>query len=189
MAFEQLSIQPDLAELAQTCIVTRHVPSATYRLQFHPEFTFADAEAIVPYLHLLGMSDAYTSPLFTARAGSTHGYDVCDYGQLNPALGGEAAFEPFSAALRQRGMSLVLDMVPNHMGIGNSNPWWMDVLENGQASHYAGFFDIDWFPVKPELAGKVLLPILGDQYGVVLEHGELQLRLNNGVLSLQYYGN
>ena len=187
MAGEHVTVQPNLSRLAEASIAARHVPSATYRLQFHPDFTFVDAEAIVPYLHALGISDAYTSPLFTARAGSTHGYDVCDYGELNPALGGAAAFESLSAALRARGMSFVLDMVPNHMGIGNGNPWWMDVLENGPASPYAAFFDIDWSPVKPELAGKVLLPILGDQYGIVLERGELQLCRNGGTFHLQYY--
>ena len=183
---EPLDRQLALDQFAEEYIGARHVPSATYRLQFHAGFTFADAEAIAPYLRLLGINDVYASPLFTAGLGSTHGYDVYNYAELNPALGGEAGFEQFSAALRSRGMGLILDMVPNHMGIGSGNPWWMDVLENGPASVYAGFFDIDWNPVKAELAGKVLLPILGDQYGIVLERGELQLHLNEGTLCLQY---
>jgi len=187
MVAEHQGLQLALARIAERWIAARHIPHATYRLQFHPGFTFADAERIVPYLHALGVGDAYASPLFTAREGSTHGYDVCDYGAINPALGGEPGFERLSAALRARDMGLILDMVPNHMGIGNGNPYWMDVLENGPASPYAAFFDIDWDPVKPELAGKVLLPILGDQYGVVLERGELQLRLEEGRLTLHYY--
>ncbi len=187
MQQERIGAGIDLANLAEELIARRHVPVATYRLQFHPGFTFADAAAIAPYLRDLGVGDAYASPLFMARAGSTHGYDICDYGRLSPALGGEAGFAELSAALRNAGLGLVLDMVPNHMGVGGENPWWVDVLENGPASAYAGFFDIDWAPVKPELAGKVLLPILGDQYGVVLEAGELQLRLVDGALALAYY--
>jgi (1->4)-alpha-D-glucan 1-alpha-D-glucosylmutase len=177
----------DLSSLAGELAAKRHVPVSTYRLQLHPGFTFADAAAIADYLHDLGVGDVYTSPLFAARAGSTHGYDVADYGALSPALGGEEAFAALGAALRERGMGLVLDMVPNHMGVGDANPWWTDVLENGPASPYASFFDIDWQPVKPELAGKVLLPILGDQYGIVLERGELTLDLEGGALWLRYY--
>ncbi|NJM06542.1 hypothetical protein HC891_10630 [Candidatus Gracilibacteria bacterium] len=173
--------------VAQELIARRRLPRATYRIQFHPGFTLTDATAIVAYLHDLGVSEAYASPLFTARAGSTHGYDVCDYGQLSPALGGEEAFADFSKALRAHDMGLILDMVPNHMGIGNGNPWWMDVLEHGPSSSYATFFDIDWEPVKQQLAGKVLLPILGDQYGVVLENGELQLDIDEGAFIVRYY--
>ncbi|MEN9936513.1 MAG: hypothetical protein RLZZ387_3092 [Chloroflexota bacterium] len=167
--------------------VRRSVPRATYRIQFNPSFTFTDARGIVDYLHSLGVSDLYASPLFTARAGSSHGYDVTDYGAISAALGGEEGFLELSRELRERGMSVLLDIVPNHMGIGDGNPWWVDVLENGQSSPYAAFFDIDWQPVKPELAGKVLLPILGDQYGVVLEKGELQLSYEGGSFCLNYY--
>jgi (1->4)-alpha-D-glucan 1-alpha-D-glucosylmutase len=163
------------------------VPRATYRVQFNPDFTFADARALVRYLNDLGVSDLYASPLFTARAGSTHGYDVVDYGALNPALGGEPGFKELSRELRRHGLGLLLDIVPNHMGIGPDNPWWTDVLENGQSSEYAAFFDIDWQPAKPELHGKVLLPMLGDQYGVVLERGELQLSFDAGAFCLNYY--
>ena len=172
---------------AHSVTVEGRVPRATYRLQFNPGFTFADAQAIVGYLADLGVSDIYASPLFTARAGSSHGYDVCDYRTISRALGGEAGLSALSDALKARGMGLVLDMVPNHMGISSDNPWWMDVLENGQSSAYASFFDIDWQPIKAELAGKVLLPILGDQYGVVLERGELQLSYDDGAFFLNYY--
>jgi (1->4)-alpha-D-glucan 1-alpha-D-glucosylmutase len=165
------------------------VPRATYRLQFNSSFTFAQARDLVSYLHELGVSDMYASPLFTARAGSTHGYDVVDYGALNPALGGSSGFGELARELRRHSLGLLLDIVPNHMGIGPDNPWWLDVLENGQSSQYATFFDIDWQPVKPELHGKVLLPMLGDQYGVVLERGELQLSFNEGAFCLNYYRN
>lgn len=168
----------------------RRVPRATYRLQFNRHFTFEDAAAIVPYLHELGISDCYASPILRARAESLHGYDICDHGQLNPALGGEAAFDRFSAALQERGLGLMLDMVPNHMGIGETcNTWWMDVLENGPSSIYASYFDIDWHPVKPELANKVLLPILGEQYGTVLENGEIHLEYQDGAFFVCYYEN
>jgi (1->4)-alpha-D-glucan 1-alpha-D-glucosylmutase len=187
MTQHETDLQHELAALADELAEQRHAPASTYRLQFHPGFTFADAAAVVGYLRDLGVGDLYASPLFTARAGSTHGYDVADYGRLSPALGGDEQFAQLSAALRERGMGLILDMVPNHMGIGDANAWWSDVLENGPASPYAAFFDIDWQPIKPELAGKVLLPILGDQYGVVLERGELQLTMQDGALKLSYY--
>jgi (1->4)-alpha-D-glucan 1-alpha-D-glucosylmutase len=178
---------PAIAPLAAELAAARHEPNATYRIQFHPGFTFEHARAIVAYLRELGVSELYASPLFAARAGSTHGYDVADYGKLNPALGGDEGFAALSAALREAGLGLILDMVPNHMGIGDTNPWWTDVLENGPASPYADFFDIEWEPVKPELAGKVLLPILGDQYGIVLERGELKVALEDGALVIRYY--
>jgi (1->4)-alpha-D-glucan 1-alpha-D-glucosylmutase len=166
----------------------RRIPDATYRLQFNGRFTFRDAWRIVPYLHELGVSDAYASPYFRARAESTHGYDIADHNSLNPAIGTEADYRAFVDALRGRGMGQVLDFVPNHMGIGEpANAWWMDVLENGQASLYADFFDIDWRPLKDELRNKVLLPVLGDQYGVVLENGELSLHYADGVFTVQYY--
>ena len=146
------------------------IPSATYRLQFHNGFTFADARGIVPYLARLGISHVYASPIFRAAPGSTHGYDVCDHNELNPELGGRAELEALSAEMKAHGLGLIVDFVPNHMGIEKAlNPWWRDVLENGPASAYANFFDIDWLPVKRELENKVLLPVLGDQYGRVLE--------------------
>jgi (1->4)-alpha-D-glucan 1-alpha-D-glucosylmutase len=164
------------------------IPSATYRLQFHKDFGFAQAKELIDYLHDLGISDVYASPIFKSRAGSMHGYDVVDHSQVDPALGGEDAFEDFAAALRSRGMGLILDIVPNHMGIGEtSNTWWMDVLENGPSSSYATYFDIDWQPVNPHLENKVLLPILEDQYGVVLEDGKLRLAYEDGAFFVYYY--
>jgi (1->4)-alpha-D-glucan 1-alpha-D-glucosylmutase len=181
---EMTTVSSVVRDLLSSC----RVPRATYRVQFNPSFTFADAQAIVPYLHDLGISDCYASPILKPRPGSTHGYDICEHGQLNPALGGEEAFELFSAALRSREMGLLLDTVPNHMGIGHPcNLWWMDLLENGPASPYASFFDVEWNPVKPELAHKVLLPILEDQYGRVLEAGKLRLVYDEGAFFLTYY--
>jgi (1->4)-alpha-D-glucan 1-alpha-D-glucosylmutase len=161
------------------------VPRATYRLQLHRGFTFDQAAAVVPYLADLGVSDAYVSPILQARPGSTHGYDVTDHGRINPELGSEEGFDRFAAALREHGLGLLLDTVPNHMGINDpSNGWWMDVLENGPSAAVAGHFDIDWHPVKPELAGKVLLPVLEDQYGTVLEKGKFRLVYGEGALVL-----
>ncbi|MFO0809993.1 MAG: malto-oligosyltrehalose synthase [Gemmataceae bacterium] len=157
------------------------VPRATYRLQLTRAFTFRDAATIADYLAELGISDAYASPVLQARPGSTHGYDVTDHGQLSADLGGEEAFEVFSAALQKAGLGLILDTVPNHMGIGDpTNGWWADVLENGPSSAFASHFDIDWHPVKPEMADKVLLPILEDQYGTVLEKGKFHLTFDDG---------
>ena len=158
----------------------RRIPSATYRLQFNGQFTFRDALRIVPYLHELGITDVYSSPIFRARPGSTHGYDVVDPGQLNPEIGTEEDFAALTTALRARDMGFILDVVPNHMGLGVTNPWWMDVLENGPSSPYALYFDIDWHPSKPELANKMLLPMLDDQYGKVLESQKFQLSYSDG---------
>ena len=164
------------------------VPLATYRLQLNGGFTFRDTEKIAPYLAELGIDTLYASPVFRANPGSTHGYDVIDYGELNPEIGGEADFDALVAVLRRQGLGLLLDFVPNHMGIAQGrNAWWLDVLENGQSSPYADFFDVDWRPLKGELRGKVLLPILGDHYGVVLERGELRLRLEEGAFTVDYY--
>ena len=164
------------------------IPRATYRLQFTPTFTFTDAARLVPYLHALGVSDCYASPYFKACPGSSHGYDVIDHNALNPELGGEAAYDTFIQELRRYDMGQLLDIVPNHMGITRSNnAWWMDVLENGPSSLYASCFDIDWTPVKDELANKVLLPILGEQYGRVLENQELILSYEDGGFFLSYY--
>lgn len=164
------------------------IPTSSYRLQFHPGFTFRDAEALIPYLARLGITECYSSPLLAASPNSSHGYDVCDHGRLNPAYGGEEDFAAFAEALARHGMGLILDFVPNHMGIEPSaNSWWRDVLENGPSSLFVRYFDIDWDPVKTELRGKLLLPILGDQYGSVLESGQLQLRFQDGAFSLQYF--
>lgn len=155
-------------------------PRATYRLQFSKDFRFDDARRIVPYLATLGVSHVYASPLLMARPGSTHGYDLVDHGRLNPEIGDPAEFDAFVAELRKNRMGLILDFIPNHMGIGPDNPWWMDVLAWGRASPYAAFFDIDWESPEPSLAGKVLLPVLGDHYGAVLERGELRIRFEPG---------
>jgi (1->4)-alpha-D-glucan 1-alpha-D-glucosylmutase len=164
------------------------IPSATYRVQLHKDFTFNQAREIVPYLHELGISDLYTSPFFQATAGSAHGYDVVDHNRLNPEIGSEAEFDALVAELHRYGMGLLADFVPNHMGIAEAaNGWWMDVLENGPSSLTAPCFDIDWHPLKHELENKVLLPILGDQYGKVLEKGDLKLTFEAGVFSLHYY--
>jgi len=163
------------------------IPTATYRFQFHKDFGFAQAHELVDYLSDLGISDVYASPIFKARAGSMHGYDVVDHSQIDPALGGDVDFEAFVAALKTQGLGLILDIVPNHMGIGEpSNAWWMDVLENGPSSSYAAYFDIDWQPVNPHLENKVLLPILEDQYGVVLEDGKLRLAYEEGAFFILY---
>jgi (1->4)-alpha-D-glucan 1-alpha-D-glucosylmutase len=153
------------------------IPRATYRVQLNAQFTFRDAIAIIPYLAALGISHVYCSPYFRARSGSMHGYDVVDHNSFNPEIGTREEFERFVATLREHGMGHILDIVPNHVGImGADNAWWMDVLENGEASVNAEYFDIDWMPANPVLAHKVLVPVLGDPYGVVLERGELELR-------------
>ncbi len=166
------------------------IPRATYRVQLHAGFRFADAAAIVPYLADLGISHLYCSPFLRARAGSLHGYDVVDHAQLNPEIGSRDDLDALVATLRRHGMGMLVDLVPNHMGVlGGDNAWWLDVLENGRSSAFAGHFDIDWHAADPLLTGRVLLPLLGDQYGVVLERGELQLRFDaaNGRYTLDYY--
>ncbi len=164
------------------------IPLATYRLQFHSQFTLQQAADLAEYLDALGISDYYASPLFAARPGSLHGYDVIDPTRLNPELGTEENLRELAAALRERGMGMVLDVVPNHMCItGGGNEWWDDLLENGPGSPYAAFFDIDWQPPKRNLENKVLLPILGDQYGRVLENQELRLTYQRGGFFVQYY--
>lgn len=152
------------------------IPRATYRLQLNRDFTFSQAREIVPYLSALGISHCYVSPLLKARPGSMHGYDIVDHNSLNPEIGSSEEFDRLVAALHEHDMGLILDIVPNHMGVmGSDNAWWLDVLENGEASPYACFFDIDWHPLKEELHGKVLVPVLHDHYGTVLESGELNL--------------
>ena len=165
------------------------IPTATYRLQFNREFTFRDAAKLVPYLAHLGISHCYASPYLRARPGSMHGYDIIDHNSLNPEIGTPEEYEEFLSELHRHGMGQILDIVPNHMGVmGSDNAWWLDVLENGQASTYADFFDIDWDPIKDELQGKVLVPVLGDQYGNVLENGELKLvfDVERGEFSIYY---
>ena len=166
----------------------RYVPVSTYRLQIYRDFPFRAAEDIAGYLAALGVGACYTSPYFTAEPGSTHGYDVCNHNEINPELGGATAHTRFVACLIELGLGHVVDFVPNHMGIGvGVNSWWREVLENGPSAPAARFFDIDWTPVKTELHAKLLLPILGDQYGKVLESGDLQLAFRDGVLVLHYF--
>jgi (1->4)-alpha-D-glucan 1-alpha-D-glucosylmutase len=166
------------------------IPTATYRLQLNRHFTFRDAAAIVPYLSSLGISHCYASPYLRARPGSLHGYDIIDHNALNPEIGTREDYEQFVEALHQHGMRQILDIVPNHMGVmGSDNSWWLDVLENGEASDYAEFFDIDWYPIKDELQGKVLVPVLADQYGTALEKGDLKLTFDaeRGEFSIFYF--
>jgi (1->4)-alpha-D-glucan 1-alpha-D-glucosylmutase len=163
-------------------------PLTTYRLQLNLNFTFGSAAEVVPYLHELGITDLYASPYLQARPGSLHGYDISNHNHLNPELGGEADHQALVRAIREREMGHLLDIVPNHMGIGEpGNSWWMDVLENGPSSPFAPYFDIDWHPLKPELTGKVLLPVLGDQFGKILENGELRLFFDEGRFRIGYH--
>jgi (1->4)-alpha-D-glucan 1-alpha-D-glucosylmutase len=160
---------------------------ATYRLQLNADFTLDDARAQVPYLAALGISHLYLSPIWAARPGSTHGYDVVDHAAVSEEIGGRPALDSLVAAAQAAGLGLILDCVPNHMGIGYSNPWWRDVLTWGEASPYAAFFDIDWHAPEPTLEGKVLLPVLGDHYGRVLEDGQLRLDHDAGSLVIRYF--
>src|ERR1051325_3704235 len=164
--------------------MTQRIPGATYRLQFNRDFTFAQAREIAGYLHELGITDCYGSPIFKARAHSAHGYDVCDFGQLNRDLGGATEFEALAARLRDLGMGLILDIVPNHMSTDPSNCWWSDVLENGSASKYASWFDIDWQRFGD---AKVVLPILEDDFDKVLVAGKLRLASEGPKFVIAYY--
>ncbi len=166
----------------------RRVPGATYRFQFRREFTLRDALGLVPYLDALGVTHAYASPILKARPGSPHGYDVVDPGKINPELGTEDDLRALAGALRARGMGLILDTVPNHMCIGADNPWWADVLEHGPSSPFADYFDISWQDSpRPGMNGRLLLPVLGDQYGAVLEGGQFRVAFEGGAFSVWYY--
>ncbi|KYG04487.1 malto-oligosyltrehalose synthase [Sorangium cellulosum] len=168
--------------------VAPRLPRATYRVQLNKDFTFEQARRVVAYLDALGVSDLYSSPFFKARPESLHGYDLVDHNALNPAIGGRDDLDRLTGELAAHAMGLLLDFVPNHMGVGTSdNAWWNDVLENGPSSLYAPFFDIDWAPLKTELKQKVLLPVLGDHYGRVLERGELKIEFENGAFVLRYF--
>jgi len=183
-----------LSELADAIVTEvarelreRKLPVATYRVQFSRSFRLHEAVGLVPYLRDLGISHIYASPLLRANRDSSHGYDVVAHDEIDPNLGGEEGLRALVEALHQNGMGLILDFVPNHMGIGSENAYWQDVLENGPSSVYARFFDIVWKPVKDELENKVLLPVLGDQYGAVLEAGELVLEYAEGSFSVRYH--
>lgn len=166
------------------------IPVSTYRLQFNKHFTFAEATRFIPYLRRLGISHCYSSPYLKARPGSSHGYDIVDHNEINPEIGSREDYERFIEELRRNGMGLITDIVPNHMAIMDSdNTWWLDVLENGQASYYASFFDIDWYPIKKRLQNKILVPVLGDHYGNILEQQGLKLVFDagQGEFSVHYY--
>lgn len=165
------------------------IPNSTYRFQFNKDFGFNDAKEIIPYMKNLGISHIYSSPLLSPRKGSLHGYDIINHNKINQEAGTFEEFESFVDTLHANGMGLIFDVVPNHMGIDNENKWWMDVLENGQSSQYSHYFDIDWNPIKKELKGKVLLPVLGDHYGIVLANGHINfsLDIDAGKLSVNYY--
>jgi len=163
---------------------------ATVRLQFHKDFTLDDAVPLVDYFAGLGISHIYASPLLTARPGSMHGYDVVDPTRVNPELGGEAALKRLVAALRSKGMGLILDIVSNHMAVGgDANPWWLDVLEWGVSSPHAKFFDIHWQSHDPLLRGQLLVPFLRSDYGEVLAAGEIELHFDaeHGLLYASHY--
>lgn len=175
-------------ELASASARTPYVPVSAYRLQFNGKFPFAHAAELLDYFAGLGVDALYCSPYFQAAPGSMHGYDIVDPTRLNAELGPKEDYEKLCSGLEERRMGHILDVVPNHMGIaGNANAWWLDVLENGASSAYAHVFDIDWNPVKPELKGRVLLPVLGELYGKVLEAGELSLAYEDGAFQVRYW--
>ncbi len=184
------AVRPHPTRASLSEIAVTRIPGATYRLQLHHGFDLRAATKILPYLARLGVSHVYCSPLLRARSDSMHGYDITHHGEIAPALGGPEAFDEFRAALRHHGLGLLFDMVPNHMAVlGADNAWWMDVLENGPASLYARYFDIDWLPLNAELAGKVLVPVLGEHYGIVLASGELVLAFEpeTGAFAVRYH--
>jgi len=163
------------------------IPLACYRLQFNGDFTFRHASSALDYLSRLGITDIYASPLLQSRSGSKHGYDVTDPSRVDSELSNEAQFEAFQSMLQEKGLGLLLDIVPNHMAASAENPWWMDVLENGPASAYAAYFDIDWHPPSLTLDNKILLPVLGSFYGQALNNRELQLVFRSGTFLVEYY--
>lgn len=164
------------------------VPLCTYRLQLNAGFTFRDAAEIVDYLAELGVSDLYLSPIFQAATGSTHGYDACDFNRLNDALGGKAGFEALSTEARRHGMGILVDMVPNHMGVTDpQNHWWWNMLKLGPDSPHAAYFDVDWNSPVPGLKNKVLLPVLGSDYGATLDRGEIRLGVEDSEIVVIYF--
>lgn len=164
------------------------IPGSTYRIQLHKGFTFDDASAIADYLKALGVTHVYSSPYLQAAPNSMHGYDVVDHRRVNEELGGAAGHERFSKKLGETGLGQVLDIVPNHMSLGEENRYWWDVLENGSSSRYAGFFDIDWNSGEERLRDKVLVPILGDQYGRVLKAGDIKVTRKDSRFTVEAAG-
>lgn len=194
--FDDPQVQRRLAPLreeraeALAAPIVSAAPRATYRLQLNREFTFAAATGVLPYLRELGVSHLYLSPIFEAQSGSTHGYDAVSFERINPELGPPGSFENFAETARELGLRLIVDFVPNHMGVGKArNAAWLDLLEWGQRSPHARTFDVDWSPPWPELRGKVLVPFLGDDYGKVLARGELTLRFDpeSGGFDIWYF--
>jgi (1->4)-alpha-D-glucan 1-alpha-D-glucosylmutase len=182
---DEATINDVFKKVERRVVKVKRYPVSTYRLQFNHTFTFRDAAALVPYLHELGITDIYASPYLKARPGSLHGYNITDHNNLNPEIGSDEDYRNYIAQLQKYEMGQVLDFVPNHMSIIDS-PWWTDVLENGPSSPYAQFFDIDWYPVKAELREKVLLPILEDHYGKMLETGRFRLSFHRGAFFVHY---
>ncbi len=178
-----------LLALVHQDAATRRLPESTYRLQFHADFRFTDAVKILPYLSDLGITDCYASPYLKARPGSRHGYDITDHGQVNPEVGSAEDHQTWIRTLRELNLGQVLDVVPNHMAVvGNANGWWNDILENGPASPYSNYFDIAWSASpRPELQGRVLIPILGDAYANVLEAQQIQLVYGDGAFTVHYF--
>ncbi|HEV3387304.1 MAG TPA: alpha-amylase family glycosyl hydrolase, partial [Gemmata sp.] len=179
----------DLVASSLAYAQAQSLPESTYRLQFHAGFSFRDAIRIIPYLRELGVTHVYASPFLKARVGSTHGYDIVDHRSLSPEICSREDLNDFVAALRKHDLRLIIDIVPNHMGVAtNDNLWWNDVLENGPSSPFAGYFDIAWNDTpRPELKQKVLLPVLGDPYGHVLENGQIKLQYDGGQFSVWYW--
>jgi (1->4)-alpha-D-glucan 1-alpha-D-glucosylmutase len=165
----------------------KRIPASTYRLQFNEGFRLQNASRLLDYLSTLGISDVYASPLLVSRHGSGHGYDVTDPAHIDPEIGSEEDFEALQNGLLNRGMRLLLDIVPNHMAASSENRWWMDVLENGAESAFASYFDIQWHPASRNLDGKILLPVLGRSFGETLDGGELRLTFQNGKFLMQYH--
>ncbi len=163
------------------------IPASTYRLQLSPDFGFADAAELVPYLDALGISDVYLSPILAPRPGSMHGYDVVDPSRLNPALGTPEDFDELAQRIRAHHMGILVDIVPNHMAASCDNPWWREVLARGEKSRFADFFDIDWQPPWPAARGKVIVPVLGDHYAAALERGELKVERTSDGAVLRYF--
>ena len=163
------------------------VPIATYRLQFKPSFGFRDAKKIIPFLHALGISDIYASPIFKSKKGSTHGYDVIDPNALNPELGSEADFWELTNERQKHNIGWLQDIVPNHMAFSSDNRMLMDIFENGSKSRFFNFFDIAWDHPDEILRGKVLVPILGRLYNKAVTSGKILLELNTHGLGVRYY--
>ena len=183
---ELTATKVDLA-IAETKL--NRIPASTYRLQLNAGCNLDVVYQLLPYLQQLGVSDLYLSPLFRSRQESSHGYDVVDHGAIDPDIGDLAKFERLAEAAREAGMGILLDVVPNHMGVNDpGNKWWLDVLENGEGSYFASFFDIDWHPAASALEDKILLPFLGEPFGRVLEHGELRVIYEDSRFQLSYAG-